>query len=151
LSDIDGNKVRLCISLTVKRIRGIDVFSNTGSSIVSYVLNTFQYGTTSGTTHIKTIFSFSTGTGQNFISLCSSDYSCTQFIHILNFFTINNVFYNPEENVHRSQVRRRREPGNLSPFPVKRSGNSLFRKEWARREILGGAPSSNIVLGHRTL
>jgi len=40
-------------------------------------------GTISGTTHIKTIFSFSSGTGKHFIgnALCSSDDSVTHLIH----------------------------------------------------------------------
>jgi hypothetical protein len=46
--------------------------------------------TISGKTHIKTIFSFSQGTGKNFIcnALCSSEDSFTQLIHILHFFHI---------------------------------------------------------------
>jgi hypothetical protein len=54
-------------------------------------------GTTSGTTHIKTMFSFSQGTGQHFIGndLCISDDSVTQRIHVLQLFTINDVFYKP--------------------------------------------------------
>jgi hypothetical protein len=62
-------------------------------------------GPISGTTRIKTIFSFSPGTGKHFIgnAFCNSDDSVTQHIHILHFFTTNGVLYkrqeekNPEE------------------------------------------------------
>jgi hypothetical protein len=52
-------------------------------------------GTISGMTHIKMTFSLSPGTDKHFIgnSLCSSENSVMQFIHILYIFTINNVFY----------------------------------------------------------
>jgi hypothetical protein len=52
-------------------------------------------GTISGMTYIKIIFSFLSGTGKHFIgyTLSSSDDSVMQLIHILHFFTINNVFY----------------------------------------------------------
>jgi hypothetical protein len=47
-------------------------------------------GTINGKTHIKTIFSFSQGTGKHFIgnALSSSDGSVKQLIHALHFFTI---------------------------------------------------------------
>jgi hypothetical protein len=63
-------------------------------------------GTTSGTKHIRTIFSIWTGTDKHFIgnALCSSDDSDTQLIHILLFFIINNIFYrSSEEKIQRSQ------------------------------------------------
>jgi len=55
-------------------------------------------GTISSMTHAKPIFSFSPGTGKHFIgnALCSPDDFVTQLIHILHFFTVNNVFYKPE-------------------------------------------------------
>jgi len=48
----------------------------------------FNMGTISGTTHLKTKFSFSSGNDMHFIdeALCSSDNAVTQLIHILNFF-----------------------------------------------------------------
>jgi len=60
-------------------------------------------GITSGTTHIKTIFSLSPGTDKNFIgnALCSSDDSITQLIHILYVFTINSAFYKPHNKKSR--------------------------------------------------
>jgi hypothetical protein len=59
-------------------------------------------GTISGTTHIKTIFSFSPGKGKHFIrnALCSSDDYVIQLSHILHFSSTNYVFYNlPEEKI----------------------------------------------------
>jgi hypothetical protein len=54
-------------------------------------------GTTSDMTHIKIIFSFSPGNVKRFIgkTLCSSDDSVTQLIHILQFFTIKMLFISP--------------------------------------------------------
>jgi len=51
----------------------------------------------SGTTHIKTIFSFWRGIGKHFTgnALCSYDDSVTEFVHILRFITIENLFYKP--------------------------------------------------------
>jgi hypothetical protein len=51
-------------------------------------------GTTSGTTHIKTIFNFSPDTDKRLTgnALCSSDGSVTQLIHILYFLTKNTFF-----------------------------------------------------------
>jgi hypothetical protein len=60
-----------------------------------------------GTTHIKTIFSFLTGTGSHFIGneLCSSDDSVTQLIHILHFLKINNVsLKHPGGIIQKSQI-----------------------------------------------
>jgi hypothetical protein len=53
----------------------------------------------SGTTHIKTIFSFLSGTGKHFIgnALSSSKDSVTQLFHIMHFLMINNAFYNPQK------------------------------------------------------
>jgi hypothetical protein len=60
-------------------------------------------GTICGTTHNQMIFSFSPDTGMDFTgnALRSSDNSVTQLIHILHFFTINNVIYNPPEEKSR--------------------------------------------------
>jgi hypothetical protein len=58
-------------------------------------------------THVKTIFSLSLGTDRYLIgnTLCNSDDSVTQLIHILHFFTTNNIFYKP--------LRRHPEESNL--------------------------------------
>jgi hypothetical protein len=78
----------------------------------------FNMDAVSDTTHIKTIFSFSSDIGKNFIgnALNSSDDPVTHLIHILQFFTIFIVFYKlPEEKIQRSQIQRTRRPGNGSP------------------------------------
>jgi hypothetical protein len=61
-------------------------------------------GTIGGTTHIKTIFSFWTGTGKHFIgnALCSSDDSVMQLTHILKNFTVN-MFKKNKENIQTSR------------------------------------------------
>jgi hypothetical protein len=72
----------------------------------SYMLNRSQYGTITGTKHIKTIFRSSPVTENHFTgnAFCSSDDSITKLIHVLHIFTINIVFYirprekNPEES-----------------------------------------------------
>jgi hypothetical protein len=75
-------------------------------------------GTVSGTTHFKTIFSFSPGIDKNFIgkALCRFDYSVMHFIHILHLFKINNVFYtHPEERLQTSEIWRIKGLGNGYP------------------------------------
>jgi len=69
------NKIKHHKPSSIQFIREIDIFSNTGPYKVSYVLSGCQYGHQSGTAHIKTIFSFWTGTGKRFIgnALCISD------------------------------------------------------------------------------
>jgi len=76
-----------------------------------------KMGTISSMTHIKMIFSFSQGNGKHFIgnTLCSSDISVTQLIHILNFFVINNVFYKPPEE---SNLDKGLENGFPSSYPA---------------------------------
>jgi hypothetical protein len=56
-------------------------------------------GTISGTTHIKTIFSFWTGVGKHFIgnALCRSADSFTQLIRVFHSFTLGNFFYKHTE------------------------------------------------------
>jgi hypothetical protein len=56
--------------------------------------------TISGTTHIKTIFSFWTGTGRHFRgnALCSFDDFVTHLIHIMHFSTINSLLHAPRRN-----------------------------------------------------
>jgi len=78
-------------SSTLKYVKEIDTFSDIGPHKMSYVLSRSQYG------HIKTIFSFCTGTGKHFIgnALCSSDDSVMKLIHILHFLATNIVFYQP--------------------------------------------------------
>jgi hypothetical protein len=93
----------------IKCIGEIGTFSNTGPHKVPYVLSRARYSTISGTTHIKTIFSFSPGTGKHFIgnALCHSDDSVTQLIHILHFFTIN-VFNKPAEKADETNLENER-------------------------------------------
>jgi hypothetical protein len=84
-----------------------------------------------GMTHIKTMFSFSTGTGKYFSgkSLSSSDSSVTQLIHILHFFTINMTYENSQKK--NSTGAKFGELGGQTmgpPLPMQRSGNSLSRK-----------------------
>jgi hypothetical protein len=80
----------------------------------------------SGTTHIKTIFSFSPGTGMRLIgnAFCSSDDSVTQLIHILHFFTINIVFY----NTLKSKSGELDGQGMVTPLTIQPLGNSLSRR-----------------------
>jgi hypothetical protein len=56
-------------------------------------------GTTSGKTHIQTIFSFWLGTGKHFLgkALCSSENFVMQLSQILHSFAANNVFYELSE------------------------------------------------------
>jgi len=56
-------------------------------------------GTNSGTTHIKTIFSFLPKIENHFIGnvLCSCDDSVTELFNILDFSTINIVLYKPQK------------------------------------------------------
>jgi hypothetical protein len=93
---LNDNKTDHHISKATMCIAEIDTFPNTVPHKVSYVLRKSQYGTISGTTHIKTISSFSPGTDKHCIgnTLCSSDDSVTQLIHILQRFTTKNFFLN---------------------------------------------------------
>jgi len=74
--------------------------------------------TISGTTHIKTILSFSPGTGEHFIGnkLHSSDKSDVQFIHILHLFMVNSVTFkpSPEESNMENEWDQRMVPVVLS-------------------------------------
>jgi len=56
-------------------------------------------GTINGTTDIKTIFSFSPGTGKHSLVMYSAalDVPVTELIHILNFFTIKIAFQHPQK------------------------------------------------------
>jgi energy-converting hydrogenase Eha subunit B len=49
------------------------------------------------------IFSFLPGNGRHFIGniVCSPDISVMKLIHILHFFTIDNVFKNPQKKKSR--------------------------------------------------
>jgi len=63
--------------------------------------------TISGTTYSKTILSFLPRTGREFIGMhsYSSNDSVMPLIHILHFFTINNIFHKPPElKIQRSQM-----------------------------------------------
>jgi hypothetical protein len=61
-----------------KCIRDFGTFTNTGPHEVPYVLSRPQYDTISGTTHIKTIFSFWTGTGTALTILSRNSFTfCT--------------------------------------------------------------------------
>jgi hypothetical protein len=101
----------------------------------------FNMGTISGTTHIKTIFSFSPGTGRNLIgnALCNSDDSVTQLIHILHFLTIECVYYKPQKKIS-SGVKsgERGDQGIGPPLPSQRWGNSLSREARIQRGGGGG-------------
>jgi len=112
---------------TIKCLGELDIFSDTGPHKVPYVLSRCQYGIISGTTHIKTIFSFSPDTGKRFIcnALCNSDHSFTQLLRILHFMALNDVFYKPtDENIQRSQIWRTKGPGNGPPFLSNDEGTS---------------------------
>jgi len=95
-------------------------------------------GTVSGTTHIKTIFSFSPGTEKHFTgnALCSSDDSVTQLIHNLHFFTLNSVLYKTLQNKRksRSQIWRTRwtELSCLMPLACTQKMTMTKRKSWDR-------------------
>jgi hypothetical protein len=76
-------------------------------------------GAITGTTHIKTMFSASPGTGKHFIgnAPCSSDDSVTQQNYSLCFFTINNSLYkSPDETGQRREIWGGKRPGNRSPI-----------------------------------
>jgi hypothetical protein len=92
----------------MKCIGEIDILTNTGPHTVSYVLRRSQYGTISGTTHIKTIFSFSPGMESTSYFLGNairrSDSSLTQPFHILYFFIINNILSNPKKKNSRGLI-----------------------------------------------
>jgi len=68
-------------------------------------------GTISGTTRIKTIFSFWTGIGKHFIgnALCRSADSVMQLSHTFHILTISNAFHKlRQEKIQRSQIWRTR-------------------------------------------
>jgi hypothetical protein len=121
---LNGNKIKHYTSSTIKYSREIDIFSNTGPHKVPYVLSRCQYGTISGTSHIKTICSFWQGImGKHLIgnALCSSDDSVRQLIHISLFFTRNNAFYKPpEKNPEelKSEETGNQEMGRRARFPL---------------------------------
>jgi hypothetical protein len=74
-------------------------------------------GTISGTTHIKTMFSFSPGTGKHFINNApgSSDGSVTQLIHVL-LYTNKSLLTKPQKKKSRGSNMKDEGPGNGSPF-----------------------------------
>jgi hypothetical protein len=78
------------LSSTIKCNEGTGIFKHwtSQSSLCALYISIWHH---SGTTHIKTIFSFWSGVGKHFTGnvLCSSEDSVTLFIHILHFFTIN--------------------------------------------------------------
>jgi hypothetical protein len=93
--------------------------------------------TISGTTYIKTIFSFWSYIGKNFVgnALYSSDDSVRHLIQILHFFAINIVFNKlPEENIKRSQIWRKTGPenGHSSSYPNDPEIASPETEKWNR-------------------
>jgi hypothetical protein len=91
---------------TIKCIAEMDTFSNSGPHKVPYVLSRSQYGTFSGKTHIKTIFSFWTGTGS--VSLVT--HSAALRSHILQLFHDKQYSWKPPEGeVQRSENEEDRE------------------------------------------
>jgi len=94
-------------------------------------------GTISSTVHIKTIFNFLSGMSKDFIgnTLCSSDNSVMQHIHILHFFTIDSVPNKPLEEKNPEESNLETEEARewvLSSCPVTRK--FLSRKARTRQE-----------------
>jgi len=100
--------------------------------------------TISDKTHIKTIYSLSSGICKYFIgnALCSSDDSVTHLIHILDFATVNYAFYKPPEEKYRKvKSGERGNQGMGLPLRIQRSGNFLSRKAPTQPEKWGGVAS----------
>jgi hypothetical protein len=91
-------------SSIIKCIWKIDTFSNIGAHEVSYVLSDLNTATFSGTTHIKTIFNFSPGTDEHFNgnTLCNSNDSPTQLIHIFHLLAMSST-NSQKENPYEKQ------------------------------------------------
>jgi hypothetical protein len=72
-------------------------------------------GTISGTTHIKTVFSFWPGIGKHFTgnALWISDNSVMQLIHILLFYMVSRVLYKPPEKNSEKSNLENEGPGNF--------------------------------------
>jgi hypothetical protein len=98
-------------------------------------------GTISGTTHIRTVFSFSPGIGRHFTGneLCSSDDSFnTTLSHLVLIYDKQCLLLIPEAKIQSNQVWRMREPENGCPssypvirkFPVQKDTNMMGRVRW---------------------
>jgi len=96
---LNDNKIKHYISLTIQSIGEVDTFSNFEPHKVPYVLSVSQYGTISGKTRVKTIFSFSPGIDKHFINnaFSISDDSLAKLIHILRFLMMDTVRYKPPD------------------------------------------------------
>jgi len=116
-------KLKHYTSLTVKCIAEIDMFQALDVTKFLMCSVDLDMGTSSGTTHIQTIFSIWTGTDKHFIgnALCSSFTFCS-------FFTINNIFYKfPRSNTEGSNLEDESGTHSLNSIPllhIQRSGNS---------------------------
>jgi hypothetical protein len=143
------NKIKNYTSATIKCFRHIDIFLNTGLHEAPYVLSRSQYGTISGTKHIKMIFIFSPRSGKNFIgkALCSSDDSIMQLIHILHFFTIKVVFFFqiPRRKIPDESDLKNEGSGKRSPCSCPRI-RSWSRKSRKRPKWGGAETNWKIVL-----
>jgi hypothetical protein len=115
---LNVNKIKRYIPSTIKFNGKIDIFSTLNLIKFLVCSEDLNRGTICDMTYIKKIFSSSPDTAKHFTGnkICSSDDSVMQLIHILHFFTINNVFYKPflppKGKNQRSQIWRVRGPWN---------------------------------------
>jgi hypothetical protein len=126
-----------CVSPAINCTREIGTFSDMDLTKFLMCAVSLNMITISGKTHFKMILSFLPGTGKYFIGnmLYSSDDCVMQLIHILQFFTINNVFYKCAEKIQGSQICRMRGLGigpllSIRKLPARKAHNLMEEVRW---------------------